>query len=88
MTTYFYILSCADGSFYTEVTHDLVKRVSEHIEGHNPQSYTYKRRPVKLVYYETFDDPESAFQRRSEVARLNRRRKRELIHKIGDPLSD
>lgn len=81
MTTYFYILSCSDGSFYTEVTQDLVKKVSEHIEGHNPLSYTFSRRPVKLVHYETFDNQESAFKRRSEVARLTRFRKTEIIKK-------
>ncbi|MEZ5146921.1 MAG: GIY-YIG nuclease family protein [Bacteroidales bacterium] len=82
MTAYFYILSCSDGTFYTEVTHDLVNRVGEHIEGLNPSAYTYSRRPVKLVHYETFDTIEQALKRRSELARTTRWKKSEML-KIG-----
>jgi putative endonuclease len=79
MVSYLYILRCSDGSYYTDITSDLVARVSEHIEGINPESYTYKRRPVKLVYYETFPNQEAAFKRRLELNRLSRRKKAELV---------
>ena len=45
-----YILECADGSYYTGSTADISKRLWEHDQGVMPSSYTYSRRPVKLVW--------------------------------------
>ena len=45
-----YILECADGSYYTGSAADLSRRVWEHEIGGSPSSYTYSRRPVKLVW--------------------------------------
>lgn len=45
-----YILECADGSYYTGSTNDLTKRLWHHGQGVKPSSYTYSRRPVKLVW--------------------------------------
>jgi putative endonuclease len=45
-----YILECSDGSYYTGSTADINKRFWEHEQGVMPSSYTYSRRPVKLVW--------------------------------------
>ena len=45
-----YILECADGSYYTGSTHDIVNRLWQHEQGIEPSSYTFSRRPVKLVW--------------------------------------
>ncbi|HUG33879.1 MAG TPA: GIY-YIG nuclease family protein, partial [Anaerolineales bacterium] len=45
-----YILECSDGSFYTGSTDDINKRLWEHEQGVATSSYTYSRRPVKLVW--------------------------------------
>ena len=45
-----YILECSDGSYYTGSTDDVNKRLWQHQEGIEPSSYTYSRRPVKLVW--------------------------------------
>jgi predicted GIY-YIG superfamily endonuclease len=45
-----YIIECADGSYYTGSAADLNKRLYEHEEGIVSSSYTYSRRPVKLVW--------------------------------------
>jgi putative endonuclease len=45
-----YLLRCADGSYYAGVTNDVERRVFEHGEGHDPSCYTFKRRPLTLVY--------------------------------------
>ncbi len=45
-----YILECSDGSYYTGSTDDIKKRLWQHIQGVEPASYTYSRRPVKLVW--------------------------------------
>ena len=45
-----YILECSDGSYYTGSTDDLAKRLWQHEQGSESSSYTYSRRPVKLVW--------------------------------------
>ena len=45
-----YILECSDGSYYTGSTDDLNKRLSQHEQGVESSSYTYSRRPLKLVW--------------------------------------
>lgn len=45
-----YILECADGSYYTGSTDDINKRLWQHEQGIETSSYTYSRRPVKLVW--------------------------------------
>jgi putative endonuclease len=60
-----YLLLCADGSYYCGHTDDMEKRFAEHESGLF-KGYTYKRRPVKLVWNEAFqtrDDAKSAEQR-------------------------
>ena len=48
---YVYILECSDGTFYTGVTNNIERRFLEHSTGISKTSYTYGRRPVKLVWY-------------------------------------
>jgi len=51
MNQYFvYILLCSDSSYYTGVTNNLDRRLYEHEAGFDPKSYTFKRRPLKLVF--------------------------------------
>ena len=44
-----YILSCADGSFYTGMTNDLDRRLAEHRAGRGAQ-WTARRRPGEPVF--------------------------------------
>jgi putative endonuclease len=50
MPYFVYILECADGSYYTGSTEDINNRIWQHEQGVQPSSYTYSRRPVKLVW--------------------------------------
>ncbi|MEF9968667.1 MAG: GIY-YIG nuclease family protein, partial [Longicatena sp.] len=52
---YVYILECGDGSLYTGWTNDLKHRIKMHEEG-NGAKYTRAHLPVKLVYFEEFED--------------------------------
>ncbi len=45
-----YILECSDGSYYTGSTNEISKRLWQHQQGVESTSYTYSRRPVKLVW--------------------------------------
>lgn len=59
---YFYCLQCADGSFYGGFTDNLKKRIEAHNSGKGAK-YTKSRRPVKLLYFEEFDDKKAALKR-------------------------
>ena len=78
-TYYVYILECSDGSFYIGVTSDLVARFEGHQEGIFRTAYTHSRRPVKLVYYEEFDDIGFAITREKQLKKWVRRKKIALI---------
>jgi putative endonuclease len=45
-----YILLCADGSYYTGSAANVEERLQQHQEGVHPESYTFGRRPVKLIW--------------------------------------
>ncbi|MEO1010888.1 MAG: GIY-YIG nuclease family protein, partial [Bacteroidota bacterium] len=55
-TYYVYILECCDGLLYTGFTNDLSRRFEEHRLGRNKSCFTYKRRPVKMLWNECFND--------------------------------
>lgn len=47
---YVYMIRCSDGSYYTGVTNDVEKRLAQHHAGTFATCYTYRRRPLELVY--------------------------------------
>lgn len=77
---YVYILKCKDGSYYTGITNNIDRRLWEHQEGVNNGCYTYKRRPVELVYFETFNDVNQAINFEKQIKGWSRKKKEALIH--------
>ncbi len=56
-----YILqSLTDGTFYTGITKDLVRRLKDHNSG--TSKYTNSKRPYKIVWYCVFKDKTKAFK--------------------------
>lgn len=78
MSFWVYILRCADGSYYTGHTDNLEKRVAEHQSG-TIASYTATRRPVELVYYQTFPSREEALAAEMRVKGWSRKKKEAMI---------
>lgn len=74
-----YILKCSDGTYYTGITNNLVRRLHEHNEGVSKSAYTYSRRPVNLVYHEDHSDPYSAIRREKQIKGWSRRKKGAII---------
>ena len=74
MKAFTYILVCADGTLYTGWTHDLEKRLAAHIAGKG-EKYPRSRRPVRLFYYEEFEEKCEAQRRECEIKRLPREKK-------------
>lgn len=83
---YTYILECKDGTYYTGWTNNLEKRMKEHNEGKGAK-YTKVRRPVKLVYFETFESKIDAMKREYAIKQMKRSEKIKLISSINDTLS-
>ena len=77
---YVYLLRCVDDSLYCGWTTDVKQRIKAHNEG-NGAKYTKSRRPVELVYYETYEDRHEALSREWHIKRLSRKEKLELIEK-------
>ena len=73
-----YVLRCGDGTLYTGITNDVLRRVSAH-QGGTASKYTRSRRPVSLVLEEPVPDRAAALRREAEIRRLTRKQKRELI---------
>jgi len=78
-TFYFYILKCSDGSYYIGSTTDLKKRVKTHNQGEGA-AHTAKRRPVRLVYNESFNSFDDAVKRERQVKKWTRSKKEALIN--------
>ena len=77
---YTYIVECSDHTLYTGWTNDLEKRIDAHNAGKGAK-YTKTRRPVRLVYFETFDTKEEAMSREYRIKRMSRLEKMTLISK-------
>jgi putative endonuclease len=76
---YVYILLCSDGSYYTGFSNDPERRFAEHSQGIDPECYTYKRRPLKLVYTVAFLDPVEGIEFEKQIKRWSRAKKEALI---------
>jgi putative endonuclease len=81
MNTYFiYILLCSDNSYYIGFTNNLEERVLQHQNGVNSSSYTYKKRPIHLIYSEEFIDVKQAIEREKQLKKWSRVKKEALIN--------
>ena len=85
---YVYILKCNDSSYYTGVTNNLERRLAEHESGMNEGSYTSKRRPVQLMFFEKFPTPMAAIRFEKQVKRWSRAKKEALIERNWDQLHE
>ncbi len=73
-----YLVRCADGSLYTGISTDVLKR----IECHNAAkgaAYTRSRRPVVLVWHEAAASESAARKREAEIKRWTKTQKESLL---------
>ena len=70
-----YMLRCADGSLYTGITTDIVRRIAQHNgDGSLGARYTRTRRPVQLIHAEAAVSRAEATRREAAIKRLDRAR--------------
>ncbi|WP_349669468.1 GIY-YIG nuclease family protein [Lacrimispora sp.] len=77
---YTYLVKCADNTLYCGWTNHLEKRIEAHNQGKGAK-YTKTRRPVELVYYESYPTKEEAMRREVQIKKLSRKDKLFLIEK-------
>ena len=85
MAYFCYIVRCADGSLYTGLTTDLVRRVKQHNAGKGA-AYTRLHGPVELVYAEPQPDRSTATIREAQIKRYAKEKKNKLISQITPDL--
>jgi putative endonuclease len=88
MHLYVYILECSDDSFYVGVTNNVGRRFIEHFTGMHEEAYTFKRRPLKLVFCREFNNPLDAINFEKQLKRWSRSKKLALINSDFETLHD
>ena len=76
--TVYILASQRNGTLYTGVTSDLLKRVFEHRAALKP-GFTTKYAVARLVYFEAFEDMPSAVAREKQIKGGSRAKKLKLI---------
>ncbi|MEY4160678.1 MAG: hypothetical protein RLZZ136_1299 [Pseudomonadota bacterium] len=78
MAFYAYLLRCSDGSYYAGHSDDLDLRMAQHQSG-TLGGYTARRRPVVLVWSDSFQTREEAFFAERKIKGWSRAKKEALI---------
>lgn len=75
MTYVVYILICADNTYYVGSTNNFAKRLHAHNHLKSGAHYTKIRRPVSLMYSESYPTFREARQREAAIKKLTRKEK-------------
>lgn len=76
---YFYVLQCADNTFYAGYTTDIVRREKEHNSTTKGAKYTRFRQPVTVIYYEAHTTRQHATKAEAAFKKLTRKEKEVFI---------
>ncbi len=82
--SYVYILKCAESSYYTGVTSNLIQRLFQHQTAFYPDCYSANKRPVELVYNCEFTDINYAIDIENKIKKCSRAKKEALINEEYD----
>lgn len=72
------MLECKDGSLYTGITTDLLRRFEEHKNGTGGH-YTRARKVVGMVYSEECANRSVASKREAEIKKMKKSEKEKLL---------
>ena len=87
MKTYFiYILKCSDNLLYTGFTNHIERRFNEHQGGLNQNCFTFKRRPLELIFHQVFNDVEQAIYFEKKIKKWSSKKKLALANNNFDML--
>src|SRR4030042_2943840 len=86
---YVYILTNKMNSVnYTGITNNLERRIWEHKNNFNPDSFTARYNVHKLIYYEEFSNVNDAIAREKQIKGLSRQKKFNLVKEQNPQLND
>ncbi|KGL64225.1 GIY-YIG nuclease family protein [Polaribacter sp. Hel1_85] len=88
MKTYFvYILKCSDDLLYTGITNNIERRrFEEHQKGLNKSCFTFKRRPLELIFNQVFNDVEQVIYFEKKIKKWSSKKKLSLVNDDFDML--
>ncbi|WP_324720404.1 GIY-YIG nuclease family protein [Salinimicrobium sp. HB62] len=75
---YVYILECSDKLLYTGITNYISRRLEEHNLGLNKDSFTFKRRPVEVIFHQEFREINQAIWFEKKLKKWSAQKKRAL----------
>ncbi len=73
---------------YTGVTGDLIRRVYEHKNELDPDSFTARYKAHKLVWYECTGDVRAAIEREKQIKSRSRKYKNALVESMNPKWED
>ena len=82
-----YMLRCADDSYYVGHTDDMDRRLAEHQSG-LWGGYTFKRRPVALIWNDVFQTRDDAKMAEKQIKGWSRAKKEALARGDWDAVSE
>jgi len=85
--SYVYIMANKSKTLYVGVTNNLQRRVYEH-KNKIIRGFTLKYNITKVVYFEVFNDIESAIKRETQIKGWLRKKKIELIESMNPDWND
>lgn len=85
---YVYMLKCSDDSIYTGLTNTIDRRLEEHRLGLNKECYTFKRRPLKLIFHQEFMQFEQAEYYEKKIKKWSRSKKLALANEDFELLKE
>lgn len=86
---YVYIMaSKPNGTLYTGITNNLVRRVYEHKTNLNKNSFTCRYSVHSLVYYEVYSNVWSAIKREKNIKKWKRNWKIRMIEEMNPSWDD
>src|SRR2546428_6473337 len=87
MAFYAYMLECSDGSIYTGQCDNLEARLAAHQDGRF-RGYTSKRRPIRLIFHESFSTREEALTAEREIKAWSHEKKWALAQRDWEVLKE
>lgn len=69
-----YILKCRDNTYYIGTSNNLERRLQEHRDGIGCD-YTAKRLPIELLFIETFETENAAYNAEQQLKGWSRKKK-------------
>lgn len=82
-----YIIESELGKLYTGITTDLDRRMKEHTNLKKGAKFFRFSKPKKIIFQEKAENRSLATKRESEIKKMNRKKKLELIAERNEKIS-